>query len=208
MFALQGVDCSLQNLGDLQGGLGGTAAAFSSSSGGASASSSSSTRGVDPDPVRPVLACGATACSDLAMIVDMEVNDGAVCSTDGRIGTCFVFNDGTGSQWPKPDGSPLTQFSPIESCRGESAVALHTKGAGFTSWGAGTACYLAYGTGVWDASAYTRASGTFWARSSTMTRSMAFGVVSAPRPKTRPTAGRVCHPEASSATITSSPSDR
>jgi hypothetical protein len=122
--------------------------------------------GIEPDPELPVLKCGGTACANANILVDMESNDGKVCTTSGRAGGTYFFNDGTGDQWPEADPLGVTKFSPLPACRGQSAVALHTKGSVFTSWGAGVVIKIS-DTG-WDASAYTGV--TFWAMSPTRTR--------------------------------------
>jgi serine/threonine-protein kinase len=131
-----------------------------------------SSSGIEPDPVLPVLSCGGKSCSDQAMIVDMEANNGQICNTDGRGGDVVIFGDGTGVQWP-PAGVALTQFSPLSTCRGISAVAMHTKGINFSSWGAGAG--FNFSSTGWDASAYTGI--TFWAMSSTRTQ-VTIGVAS------------------------------
>jgi hypothetical protein len=143
----------------------------STGSGGGGDSGSGS---IEPDPDLPVLDCSGTACPDENVLVDMEANNGKVCATSGRTGNALVFNDGTGEQWPVPDPLGLGEFSPLPACRGQSAVALHTKGEGFSSWGAGTA--IKFSDHGWDASAFTGL--TFWAMSATRTR-IAFGIASA-----------------------------
>lgn len=164
------------------GAINGNAGATASASGGAinasggainasggAINASGGTMGVQPDPDLPVLNCGATPCSDSAMIVDMESNDGLVCSVSGRSGYVSFFGDGTGTQWPV--GS-ATKFSPLENCRGISAVALHVKGADFRSWGAGVAIHFA--ASGFNATGFSGL--LFWARSSTSTQ-ISIGVV-------------------------------
>lgn len=172
LAAAAGLSCSFRDLSYLQSGLGGSttsATTTSATTTGATTSSQASSSGaggqgtIQPDPTLPVLPCGGTRCSDPAMIADFESNDGQVCPTAGRAGYGLIFNDGTGDQWPIVTGNPSTQFSPLPACRGESAVGFHTKGANFTSWGAGMDIHFAdHG---WDASAYSGI--TFWAKSST-----------------------------------------
>lgn len=130
-----------------------------------SIASSSRSRGIEPDPDLPVLSCGSKPCSDPAMIVDMEANDGQICTTNGRGGDVVIFGDGTGVQWPPP-GVARTKFSPLSTCRGISGVAMHIKGTNFSSWGAGMGFNFSR-TG-WNASAF--AGITFWAMSSTETQ--------------------------------------
>lgn len=156
---------------------GGRGAAGNQSDGGATGGGSGSqagSGGSGSDPELPVLECGGTRCPDENVLVDMEANDGRVCATRGRSGNASVFNDGTGEQWPEREPLGLGKFSPLPTCRGQSAVALHTKGEGFTSWGAGAA--IRFSEHGWDASAY--AGLTFWAMSPTNTR-IAFGIASA-----------------------------
>ena len=128
--------------------------------------------GLEPDPDLPVLTCGSTPCSDPNTIVDFEANDGRVCDTNGRSGITNVYGDGTGEQWPLAGANGLSKFSPMSACRGQSAVAFHTKGDGFTSWGAGAVMRFAP-AGGWDASAFSGIS--FWAMSPTRTR-ITFGI--------------------------------
>src|SRR5262249_38994848 len=146
LTACAGLSCTLRDLSYLQSGLGGsTTSADSSSSSDTTTSSgattttvsssttSSSSGGggqmaIEPDPVLPVLSCGGTPCGDPTMIADFESNDGHVCPTTGRSGYGLIFNDGTGDQWPLATGNPSAQFSPLQECRGQSAVAFHTKG--------------------------------------------------------------------------------
>src|SRR5215213_11553750 len=92
----------------------------------------------------------------------------------GGTGGSLLCNDSTGEQGPEPDTLGVNKFSPLAVCRGQSAVALHTKGAGFTTWGAGVV--LKFSDHGWDASAFTGV--TFWAMSSTHTR-IVFGIASA-----------------------------
>ena len=68
-------------------------------------------------------------------------------------------------------GKWLEQIFLMSACRGQSAVAFHTKGDGFTSWGAGAV--MVAPVGGWDASAFSGIA--FWAMSPTRTR-ITFGV--------------------------------
>lgn len=158
-----------------EAGIGGTGQGGSgkggSGQGGSGTGGKAGSAGIEPDPELPVLECGGTACAGANVLADMEANDGKVCATGGRSGGTFYFNDGTGDQWPPPDPLGFEQFSPLEACRGTSAVALHTKGNVFTSWGAGVV--IKFSEQGWDASAYKGM--TFWAKSPTRTR-ITFGI--------------------------------
>ncbi|MGC4088069.1 MAG: hypothetical protein QM756_09260 [Polyangiaceae bacterium] len=151
----------LQN-GDAGGGAQSNSGGAAASNGGTT--STSGAAAVEADPERPVLNCGGEACADGAMIIDMESNDGLVCASDGRSGSVSYFGDGTGSAWP-PAGA-ATKFSPLDACRGSSAVALHTKGANFKSWGAGIS--VLFSSTGFDASLFSGI--VFWAKSSTSTQ--------------------------------------
>lgn len=159
----------------------------------ASIVASSRSTGIEPDPVLPVLSCGSKPCSDPAMIVDMEANNGQICNTNGRGGDVVFFGDGTGVQWP-PAGIAPTRFSPLSSCRGISAVAMHTKGINFSSWGAGVG--FNFSSAGWNASAYTGI--TFWAMSSAKTQ-VTIGIATAETQdvayggKCVPTDGKQCN---------------
>jgi hypothetical protein len=145
----------------------GGAGAGGASEGGAGAGGMAGSGGIEPDPELPILKCGGgPACSATNVLVDMEANDGRVCATSGRAGGTFFFNDGTGEQWPAADPLGVDHFSPLPACRDKSAVALHTKGTPFTSWGAGVV--IKFADAGWDASAFTGIS--FWAMSATRTR--------------------------------------
>ena len=161
------------NGGAAQGGTGGAAGAGQGGTGqGGTGGNGGTGGGLEPDPDLPVLTCGSTPCSDPNTIVDFEANDGRVCDTNGRSGITNVYGDGTGEQWPLAGANGLSKFSPMSACRGQSAVAFHTKGDGFTSWGAGAVMRFAP-AGGWDASAFSGIS--FWAMSPTRTR-ITFGI--------------------------------
>lgn len=156
------------------------------------ASGGSTVTALEPDPNGPVLDCGSKPCSDPYMIADMENNDGTVCSTNGRAGAVYYFNDGTGAAWP-PAGGDGPRFSPLSACRGTSAVALHIRGVNFTIWGSGTGIHIS-DTG-WDASAYSGL--IMWARSDTKSE-LSIGVATTATQdvayggKCEPSGGRQC----------------
>ncbi|XXT25366.1 hypothetical protein WME94_27940 [Sorangium sp. So ce429] len=105
---------------------------------------------------------------DVDLIDDMEDGDNAIDEASGRVGYWYSYNDGTGTQTP-PDSSeePPVGFVPeaLTPPRGQSTMAVHTFGAGFTEWGAGVGFALNgpdMGLFPYDASAYTGI--VFWAR--------------------------------------------
>ncbi|WP_437750984.1 hypothetical protein [Sorangium sp. So ce1389] len=105
---------------------------------------------------------------DVDLIDDMEDGDNAIDEASGRVGYWYSYNDGTGTQTP-PDSSevPPVGFVPeaLTPPRGQSTMAVHTFGSGFTEWGAGVGFALNgpdMGLFPYDASAYTGI--VFWAR--------------------------------------------
>ncbi|AUX28402.1 MULTISPECIES: hypothetical protein [Sorangium] len=106
--------------------------------------------------------------TDLDLIDDMEDGDGTITETGGRLGHWYSYNDGTGTQSPPvyteevPVGFVPEALMPP---RGESTMAMHTFGSGFTEWGAGVGFAL-NGEDMqvfpYDASAY--AGIAFWAK--------------------------------------------
>lgn len=108
---------------------------------------------------------GEERCGKL--IDDLERGTGQICSGEGRVGVWYVFNDGSGVQWPAPTppGTPV-ETSQIPSGRSESKRAMHTSGSGFQEWGAGLGLDLAHdgvSYGRYDAHEYDGI--RFWARS-------------------------------------------
>lgn len=71
---------------------------------------------------------------DPAQIEDMEDGNGTILRREGRQGTWFMDNDGTGML-----ESPMSQASPTSEIlggRGDSTRAIHFSGSGFTGYGA------------------------------------------------------------------------
>jgi len=106
--------------------------------------------------------------TDVELIDDMEDGDGAIEDAGGRAGYWHSYNDGTGTQTPPayPEDMPV-EFTPeaLTPPRGQSPMAVHTFGSGFTEWGAGVGLALNgpdMGLFPYDASAYTGI--VFWAR--------------------------------------------
>lgn len=105
---------------------------------------------------------------DVELIDDMEDGDAAIDEVSGRVGYWYSFNDGTGTQTPPvyseemPVGVIPEALTPP---RGQSTMAIHTFGSGFTEWGAGVGFALNgldMGLFAYDASAYTGI--VFWAK--------------------------------------------
>jgi hypothetical protein len=106
--------------------------------------------------------------TDIELIDDMEDGDSAIDEAGGRVGYWYSFNDGTGTQTPPvyTEDNPVG-FIPeaLTEPRGESTMAMHTFGSGFTAWGAGVGFALNGpdgGLSAYDASAYTGI--VFWAK--------------------------------------------
>ncbi|WP_438034916.1 hypothetical protein [Sorangium sp. So ce204] len=106
--------------------------------------------------------------ADVELIDDMEDGDSAIDEAAGRVGYWYSFNDGTGTQTPPiySDENPAG-FIPeaLAEPRGESTMAMHTFGSGFTEWGAGFGFALNGPDGgllAYDASAYSGI--VFWAK--------------------------------------------
>jgi Leucine-rich repeat (LRR) protein len=107
---------------------------------------------------------GRRACG--ALIDDMEDASGHICTGEGREGVWYVFNDDMGSQQPAKTspGEPI-ETAAIPGGRQESREAVHTEGAGFSSWGSGIGFDLNFdGTTyrLYDATRYVGIA--FWAR--------------------------------------------
>ncbi|WP_438022925.1 hypothetical protein [Sorangium sp. So ce233] len=131
------------------GGASGATGGMSSATGGAGGG----------EPVAP---------TDVDLIDDMEDGDGAIEEAGGRAGYWYSYNDGTGTQTPPvyteemPVGFVPEALTPP---RGQSTMAVHTFGSGFTEWGAGVRFPLNRPDMValaYDASAYTGI--VFWAK--------------------------------------------
>ncbi|MDC0680823.1 carbohydrate binding domain-containing protein [Sorangium atrum] len=106
--------------------------------------------------------------TDVELIDDMEDGDSAIDEAGGRVGYWYSFNDGTGTQTPPvySEENPVG-FIPetLAEPRGESTMAMHTFGSGFTEWGAGFGFALNGPDGgrlAYDASAYSGI--VFWAK--------------------------------------------
>ncbi|WP_437679188.1 hypothetical protein [Sorangium sp. So ce131] len=106
--------------------------------------------------------------TDVALIDDMEDGNGAIAEAGGRAGYWHSYNDGTGTQTPPvyTDEMPV-EFIPeaLTPPRGQSTMAMHTFGSGFTEWGAGVRFALNrpdMAPLAYDASEY--AGIVFWAR--------------------------------------------
>lgn len=117
--------------------------------------------------------CDSFVCTDNKCVPDdpyepehvldtLEDGDFNIPEIDGRKSNWYVFGDGTGTitfNVQLIEGTELTRGS-------ASQFAMHAKGTGFTSWGAGVGFDLKQVNGAktaYDASAYKGI--TFWARS-------------------------------------------
>jgi hypothetical protein len=106
----------------------------------------------------------SAGCSDVAapadLVSDFETGKADVANVGGRNGSWFVFNDGSGMQTPTKTPNVALPAEMGGACA--SQYAFHTKGTGFTVWGAGVGATLTPGGGdggtskaTYDASAYT-----------------------------------------------------
>jgi hypothetical protein len=122
-------------------------------------------RGQAPPP-SPSGASLFVPCTPLAiaegtspLIDDFEDGDMHVPMVEHRAGQWLTFNDGTGSQFPKP-GSAMSA-SRIPGGRGASHFGIHNVGSKFSKWGANLSFELNPHR-CYDASAYGGIE--FWAR--------------------------------------------
>jgi MYXO-CTERM domain-containing protein len=102
---------------------------------------------------------GGNTDGPLSTIDDLEDGDMAILPRDGREGTWFAFDDGSGGTRTEPEISPAE--------RDGSRNALCLDGANFTRWGGGFGFPLSGADSArraYDASNYTGVS--FWARGS------------------------------------------
>jgi hypothetical protein len=91
-----------------------------------------------------------TGAGSPGLVDDLNDGDSWILQNDGRKGTWYTFNDGTGSQ--TPPGNPT-----LFTCASPTNGRMCTSGSGFTSWGAGIGLALNWSpscAGVYDASAY------------------------------------------------------
>lgn len=103
------------------------------------------------------------------LIDDMESATGSIASTKGRNGAWYTYNDTTVGAVQTPIAGAAFLPEKLATPRGTSKYAAHTKGSGFTTWGAGMGFDLSVkaseaGTtkSPYDASAYSGL--TFWGR--------------------------------------------
>jgi hypothetical protein len=96
----------------------------------------------DPTAVSHVGRCDPGAAID--MIDNMEDGDGSIFLSHGRAGVWFSYNDETNkddgsgkTQWPKVGAErfSMDEFNPPRTKN--SRRAAHTRGEGYTNWGAG-----------------------------------------------------------------------
>ncbi len=120
-----------------------------------------------PPPPPPPRCDGTPVGGDIALIDDLEVDEGAMESdgqihpVDGRVGFWFTYNDATAGAMQEPESPFLPQPGGV----GGSEYAARTWGDGFTDWGAGMAVSINNdfsGDCPYDASNFDGIS--FWAR--------------------------------------------
>ncbi|WP_437508096.1 hypothetical protein [Sorangium sp. So ce1099] len=156
--ALAGLDDSYHLVEGAGGAAGGTSGQSSASAPGGAAGAGGAGGG-GGEVVAP---------ADAELIDDMEDGDGAIAETDGRFGYWYSYNDGTGTQTPPVYSEEMPVLFVPETLtppRGQSTMAMHTFGSGFTEWGAGIGFALSgedMQVNAYDASAY--AGLVFWAR--------------------------------------------
>jgi hypothetical protein len=116
---------------------------------------------------------------DPLLLDDMETSDGFgwLCREDGRSGGWYAFDDGTVTATRTPSGTPPGfPLEELDVPRGNSTLAVHISGSGYTNWGGGVGASLVTGgpeeVTSWDMSDYAgisfwaRGSGTMWAQMS------------------------------------------
>jgi hypothetical protein len=184
------------------GGAGGTGGAGSTTTTGTADPSTTTTGATDPSTTTTTAATTTASTGgndvsvpeDLESIDDMEDGDGTLDQLGGRVGYWYSYNDGTGTQTPavSTEDAPV-DFTPedITPPRGQSTKAVHTKGSGFTGYGAGVGFDLSSaetGKQAYDASAYKGI--VFWAKlgSAGAAASMSFTISD----KTSDPAGGIC----------------
>ena len=127
----------------------------------ASSTAASSTSGAETSSASTSSASGGSVTPGL--IDDMEDNNDAILTAEGRQGFWFTFNDQTAGAKQSPPSTGFT-MSALSTPRETSTFAARTSGSGFTAWGAGMGLNLnSMGTtkSAYDASGYTGL--TFWA---------------------------------------------
>jgi hypothetical protein len=126
-----------------------------------SAPSSVFTPRPSPSALSPFVPCTPAAVADghSPLIDDFEDGDTRVPMVEHRAGAWLTFNDGTGTQLPKP--GLLSAATRIPGGRGESHFGLHSSGGKFHKWGANLSLELNPHR-CYDASAYGGIE--FWAR--------------------------------------------
>lgn len=101
---------------------------------------------------------GTVTVSSGNLIDDMEAGTGSILANGGRVGAWFTYNDATaGAQQTPTAGAPFTPGAVAGATSG-SALAAHTQGSGFTTWGAGMGFDLnttGASKGVYDVSSFT-----------------------------------------------------
>jgi hypothetical protein len=107
---------------------------------------------------------GVPSQGPLSELLDnFEDGDSRIPMRNGRSGTWYVGNDGTGEQLPVSTGRLLPEA--LESPRADSRFVLHSSGGPFAIWGAFVGTSLIEGTGSdwYDLGQYTGM--RFWLRS-------------------------------------------
>ncbi len=134
------------------GATGGIATAGSTSAGGSAFGGSNSIGGAGG---APTVVCGAPRHANgmQPLIDDMEDQDQFIDAVDGRSGSWFTYNDGTGGvQTPLPGANDFFMENVGSDASGGRFVA-DTYGANFSSWGAGMGFVLSGGC-PYDATIY------------------------------------------------------
>lgn len=114
-----------------------------------------------PSGASPLARCAPVAVAEGSnpLIDDFEDGDLHAPMVEHRAGQWLTFNDGTGSQFPKP-GTEISA-SRIPGGRGASHFGIHNVGGKFSKWGANLSLELSPHR-CYDASAYGGIQ--FWAR--------------------------------------------
>lgn len=112
--------------------------------------------GPGPSTPGPISCDVVRATGSAPLIDDFEGSDTLALQNDGRDGSWYVFQDGTGTL---SSGSPPI---PEDGGANGSGKALHLAGSGFVNWGAGVSVELRQSSAPYDATVHQGL--RFWAR--------------------------------------------
>jgi hypothetical protein len=130
--------------------------------GSAASSGSAGSMNIPPDLVANALCDDVPALTSSPLIDDLDDGDAVITPGDGRVGYWFTFHDGT----QEATQEPADPFLPAPGGRSGSAYAAHTRGSGFSLWGAGMGLSLHNKDALTCGYDASRCGGvSFWAKS-------------------------------------------